>query len=132
MDPRLISAALVFSAVLMLGLAAILLTRDTTAKEIESRVLAATRGRLVEEEAEEEQQNAFRRLLFVIGRAIRARTKIYSERDILVLEGMISGSGMNAASLLPVILGLKAVLALSIPAIGFAWAHLSGLSTSRQ
>jgi tight adherence protein C len=131
-DQRIISAGLIFSAVLLLGLAAILMMRDNSAKEIESRVLGLTRGRQTEASPDEPRMMGAGRLLFWIGRTIRGNTKFYSERDILVLEGMIAGSGLSPTAVLPVILGLKAVLMVAVPAVGFAYAHVADFSGTQQ
>jgi len=131
MDQHLLPVALICSAILLLGLAAILMTRDNTAKEVEARVLQATRGRAADDAADEPAMSGPKRLLYWIGRTIRSKTKFYSEHDILVLEGMIAGSGLNAA-LLPIILGLKAVLLFAIPALAFAYVHIAGYSPTRQ
>ena len=131
-DQRIISAGLIFSAVVLLGLAAILMMRDRSAKELEARVLGVTSGRQLDDLPDEPRMIGAGRFLFWIGRTIRRNTRFYSERDILALEGMIAGSGLSPAAVLPVILGLKAVLMLAIPAMGFTYAYLAGFSGSRQ
>jgi tight adherence protein C len=132
MDPRVLAVGMVCSAVLLLGLAAVLLLRNNSAQEMEARVLSATQGRQVADPLDGAPLFGIRRLLHWIGRTIRGNTKFYAERDILVLEGMISGSGMNPANVLPIILGLKAVLVFAVPAIGFIYAHFAGFSASKQ
>ena len=131
-DQRIISGGLISSAMLLLGLAAILMMRNSSAREIESRVLGVTRGRQTDAAPDEPRMMGAARLLFWIGRNIRGNTKFYSARDILVLEGMIAGSGLSPAAVLPVILGLKAVLMLAVPAIGFAYVHLARFSGTQQ
>jgi tight adherence protein C len=131
-DARLLTAGLIFAAILLLGLAAVLMLRDNSAKDMEARVIAATRGRVAPDPLREAPLIGIRRLLHWLGRTIRGNTRFYSERDILVLEGMISGSGMNPARVLPIILGLKAVMVLAVPAIGFTYARLANFSGSAQ
>ena len=94
--------------------------------------MEATRGRLATDPLDEAPMAGAGRLLHWLGRTIRGYTKLYSERDILVLEGMIAGFGMSPPAVVPVILGVKAVLVFAIPAIGFAYVHLAGFSGTEQ
>ena len=129
-DPRLLSAGLVFAAILLIAMAAILMLRDTAARDMEDRVLTATRRRLpVESTNAGSELFGVRRLLQWIGEAIRGNPNFYATKDILVLEGMIAGSGMNAARVLPMVLGLKAVLIFAVPLVGFLYAYFAGFST---
>jgi tight adherence protein C len=132
METHAVSIGLILSAVLLLGVAAILMLRESSARDIEARVMDATRGRRVVDPDQEAPLVGARRLLFLIGRTIRDYTRLYSERDILVLEGMISGFGMSPQSVVPVILGIKAVLVVAVPLIGFTYVRVAGFTGTQQ
>lgn len=131
-DSHFLIVGLIFGALALLSLAAVLIARDSAKQEVEERVLATMRGRDLVKTDPAVAPDPIRRALYWIGRTIRGRTKFYSERDILVLEGMITGSGMDPTRLLPVILGLKAVLIVAVPGLAFMYAHLAGYTGSSQ
>ncbi len=131
-DQRFLSAGLMFTAIILVGLAAIVMLRDNASRDMEARVMTATRRRLPADPLAEEPLFGVRRLLHWLGETIRGNTKFYAEKDLLVLEGMIAGSGMSPARVLPIILGLKAVLAFAIPILGFLYTHFMGYSGRQQ
>jgi len=127
-----LSSGLIAVAILLIGIAAVMMLRDTAARDMEARVLTATRRRMAQGPLADGPAFGIRRLLYWLGETIRGNTKIYAQKDILVLEGMIAGSGMDPARLLPMILGLKAILALAVPAVGFLYAYLMGFTARAQ
>lgn len=131
-DDRLLSAGLMAGAILLLGVAAIIMLRAVSARELETRVLSATRGQARGAADADTPPIGIRRLLFWVGKLVRGRTRVWSERDILVLEGMIAGSGMNPAQVLPMILGLKAMLVFAVPGLAFAYGKVAGLTGNQQ
>lgn len=132
MESQFLAAGLVFVAVLVLGGASVLMLRDTAVKGLEERVVAATHGRAARDPMAAVPLVGLRRLLHWIGRTIRGNTKLYSERDILVLEGMIAGGGMNPATVLPVVLGIKAVLMVAIPVLALVYANAMDYPIGKQ
>ena len=132
MDPRFLSAGLVSAAVLLIGLAAIMMLRDNANRDMEARVLTATQRRVPVDPLGAEPLFGIGRLLHWLGETIRGNTKFYASKDLLALEGMIAGSGMNPAQILPMILGLKFVLLFAVPVLGFLYAHLAGYTPQGQ
>jgi tight adherence protein C len=120
-------------AILLIGVAGVLLLRDIAAKNLEQRVLSlAGGGQDGVAHGETTALGTLRRLLRWIGETVRARTRFYSERDILALEGMIAGSGFNPHNVLPILLGIKALLAFGVPAAAILYGRLAGLSGTQQ
>lgn len=132
MDNRVLTAGLVFGAVILLGMSAIVLLGDNGSKGMEARVLSATRPRHQAGGAGDDGPAGLSWLLHWLGRTIRGRTRFYAESDILQLEGMISGVGLNPDRLLPLILGLKALLTVAIPLAVFVYARIAGFSGPKQ
>jgi tight adherence protein C len=56
---------------------------------------------------------------------VLGRTRFYSERDILALEGMISASGFQTNAVLPVVLGIKVVMAIGVPLAALLYGRLT-------
>lgn len=68
-----------------------------------------------------------RRSLSWTGATALGRTRVYSERDILALEGMISASGFRTSAVLPVVFGMKVVVAIGIPAATTLFGRLADI-----
>ena len=131
-DPRIYAAGLIAAALFMVGVAAYLMLRDNSMKDMEHRVLTATRQNIERDTPEEAPLTGVRWLLHWLGQTIRSYTRFYSERDIMVLEGMIEGSGLNPERLLPIVLGSKALLTVAVPTVGFVYANFAGYSGPKQ
>ena len=133
LTPHLLSAILVGLALLLVGIAVVLAGRDSIARDLEARVLSTTRGLTPPGEA---PLIGVRRLLRWIGQILsgttRGDTRFCSERDILALEGMISGIGMNPTRVVPIVMGLRTLLAIAVPALAFACARLAGWPVAHQ
>jgi tight adherence protein C len=128
-DQALLTALLAAAAIMVAALALVMMLRGLAARTLEQRV--ATLGGLKHEtEQAIAPISAVRRLLFWIGEMVRGRTRIYSERDILALEGMIAAAGFKPRGVLPVLLGVKVVLAVAIPATFVLYAEAADFTTS--
>jgi tight adherence protein C len=67
-----------------------------------------------------------------IGATVRSRTQFYSEHDILALEGMISASGFRPHAVLPVVLGVKVVMAVGVPLAAVLYGRVFALTGTHQ
>ena len=120
-------------AFLLLAGAAVLMLRDIAARNLEQRVMSLVGGG--QDKVAREANSllgTLRQMLRWIGETVRGRTRFYSERDILVLEGMIAGSGLSPRNVLPIVLGVKAILAVGTPVAAVVYGRVAGLSGTEQ
>lgn len=119
------------AAAILLGAAALLLSfRGMAARSLEHRVISVSSPSAAGHgPADASPLGLLRRLLGGIGALVRG-TRFYSERDILALEGMISASGFRTNAVLPVVLGVKVVAAIGIPAAALLYGRLAGFTGS--
>lgn len=129
-DQTLLTLLLVCGAALLAAVIVLLMMRGLAARTIEQRVSAVSRAQssVDESETEAEPTNAVRRLLHWIGEAVRGRTQFYSEADITALEGMIASAGFRPKTLLPILLGMKVVMAVAVPALALFYGAVADLS----
>ena len=66
-------------------------------------------------------------LLHSLGEAIRKRSRMYSEEDVALLEGMILAGGFNPRQLLPLVIGAKMVTMVVAPLIAVTFGLLMDL-----
>jgi len=109
-----------------------LMLRDVASRNLEQRVLSLAGGGGEEAREATSLLGILRRLLRWIGETVRGRTKLYSERDLLVLEGMIAGSGFSPQNVLPIVLGVKALLSVGIPLAVVIYGRLAGFSGTQE
>jgi tight adherence protein C len=123
---------LLIAGALVLGAAALMLSwRGLAARSLEHRVISVSSPASVDQfRADTSPLNWLGRFLGWIGATVRGRTRFYSERDILALEGMISASGFRTNAVLPVVLGIKVVAVIGIPAAALLYAQLAGVTGS--
>jgi tight adherence protein C len=132
-DRALLTALLAAGAVLLAAIALIVVLRGLAARTLEQRVAALAGGQSGNQgQVDATPLGGVRRLLHWIGEMVRGRTRFYSERDILALEGMIAASGFRPQTVLPILLGVKVVLAVAIPAAAILYGQLAGLSGSQK
>jgi tight adherence protein C len=132
-DRTLLTAMLAASAVLLAGIALIMTLRGLANRTVEQRVTAVAAMRAgggLHQDAT--PLNLVRRLLFWVGETVRGRTRFYSERDLLALEGMIASAGFRPRAVLPILLGVKVVLAVAIPAAALLYSEVAGVSVSQK
>jgi tight adherence protein C len=128
----LITALLAAAAVLMAGGAMLFALRGMEARSLERRVLSAANVTAPQDLEAAESLGLGQRLLRWVGETIRGRTRFYSERDLLALEGMLAAGGFNPRKVLPVVLGAKAVLAVAVPASVLLYGRLADATGSRE
>jgi Flp pilus assembly protein TadD len=130
-DRVLLALAVIGLAILLVAGAAALMLREMAARDLEQRVvsLANVDGAVL---GSPSALGGMHRLLSWIGATVRGSTKLYSDRDLMVLEGMISGTGFNPRTVLPLVLGAKVVLAIGIPLVAILYARFMGLSGGQQ
>ena len=133
-DDRILLALLAIGlAILLVAGAAALMLREMAARDLEQRVVSLANGRIDGAAlGSPSALGGMHRLLSWIGATVRGRTKLYSDRDLMVLEGMISGTGFNPRTVLPLVLGAKVVLAIGIPLVAILYARFIGLSGGQQ
>ena len=121
-----------FGAMLLAGVAVVMVLRGLTARTLEQRVtaIAATRSTAQPDE-DTSTLGSMRRLLHWIGETIRGKTKFYSEKDVAALETMIASAGLQPRALLPVLLGIKVVAVVGMPLIAFVYGEAANM-TGRQ
>lgn len=128
MDSRFLGILLFFGGLILAGIAAVMVARSVTARTMERRVAAISRMRTPRTlEEEEKQQGAtpqlsrFTRLLQSLGETIRQRRMLYSDKDIIALEGLISSAGLSPEKLLPVLLAMKVIMLVGIPLVALGY-----------
>ncbi|WP_158928532.1 type II secretion system F family protein [Acidisphaera sp. S103] len=127
-DQALLLGLLAGSAVVIAGIALTMMLRGLEARTLEQRVASLSRssdGRGVVRDVR--AAGAARRLLSWIGKMVREHAMFCPERDIAALEDMIASAGFRPRRVLPVLLGIKIMLAVAIPAAGILYAEAMGL-----
>ena len=118
-----------FGALLLAGVAVIMMLRSLTARALEQRVAAVASSRSAAQgPVDTSALGAMRRLLHWIGATIRGRTSLYSEKDVAALESMIASAGFQPRALLPVLLGIKVVAVVAVPLVALLYGEAAGLS----
>ncbi len=133
-DPITILAVVFAAGAMMLAAGALVLTlRGLSARSLEQRVIAVSSGSAIDQvRTDASGWGWLQRPLGWIGATVRGRTRFYSERDILALEGMISASGFSTHAVLPVVLGIKVVMAVGVPLAVILYGRLTGLTGTHQ
>ncbi len=131
-DRALLTAILAALAVLLVGVALMMVLRGLAARTLEQRVMAFTLPGAQTPEQSATPIDFVGRLLSGLGEMVRGRTRLYSERDITALEGLIAASGMKPRNLLPVLLGIKVVLLVGAPAAALLYGEAVGLPFKQQ
>lgn len=91
-------------------LAAFLLLREARHRDLQARVLAITAG-----DADPPRRAIIGGLLRAIGQKAINGSRLYSKKDIELLEDVIAACGLNPRRTVPIILGGKLVLMLGVP-----------------
>lgn len=129
-DRALITGLIAASAVMVAAIALIMTLRSLAARTLAQRV-GSLQG-LTPAGADAVGASAARRLLHWIGETVRGRTRFYSERDILALEGIIASAGFAPRNVLPMLLGMKVVLAVAVPAAAILYGQAAGLPLNQK
>jgi tight adherence protein C len=130
-DQTLLTGLLTAGAIMIATIALVMTLRGLAARALEQRVASFTRPFADQgPEPDTSPIGTIRRLLFWIGEMVRGRTRFYSERDIVALEGMIASAGFRPRGVLPVLQGVKVVLAVAIPSAALLYSQAAGFPTS--
>lgn len=119
---------LIAMAALLVAAAAFVLMREASASRLNRRIdeLLPNQGGAVVP-AVEMPLGGFGRMLRHLGERLGGATRFYSEDDLRALESAITAAGMNAARVLPMVLGTKILLAVLIPALAIIYGLAAGL-----
>lgn len=131
-DHALLTALLAVASVLLVGVALLMMLRGLAARTLEQRVRGYTSPHATEIIPSATPIDFLGRLLSGVGEVVRGRTRLYSERDIATLENLIAASGMKPRNVLPVLLGLKVVLLIGVPAAALLYAEAAGMTLKQQ
>jgi tight adherence protein C len=131
-DRALLTAILAAASVLLVGVALMMVLRGLAARTLEQRVTAVTVPGAETPRQDTTPIDFFSRFLSGLGEMVRGRTRLYSERDIATLEGLIAASGMKPQNLLPVLLGIKVMLLIGAPAAALLYGEAAGLPLKQQ
>jgi tight adherence protein C len=131
-DHALLTALLAVASVLCVGIALLMMLRGLAARTLEQRVRGYTSPNPADVIPAATPIDFVRRILSGLGGMVRGRTRMYSERDIATLETLIVASGMKPRNVLPVLLGLKVVLLIGVPAAALLYAEAMGMTLKQQ
>jgi tight adherence protein C len=109
-----------------------MMLRGLSARTLEQRVRGYTSPHANEIIAPATPMDFAGRLLSGLGEIVRGRTRLYSERDIATLENLITASGRKPRNVLPVLLGLKVVLLIGVPAAALLYAEAADMTLKQQ
>jgi tight adherence protein C len=130
-DRAPIVGLLIAMAALLVFAAALLLLRESSTTKLTRRIdelLPAQGGTL--RQAAPLPLGGLGRLLRQIGERLGGATRFYSEQDIGALESAITAAGLNANRLLPMVIGMKLLLAVLIPVTAIFYGLVAGLRGS--
>lgn len=127
-DRAQLLGVLITAAALLVVAAALVLMREATASRLNQRVDDLRVGQTgAAEQAVPMPLGGLGRLLRRIGERLGGATRFYSEQDLGALESAITAAGWNANRVLPMVLGLKGLLAVLIPSAAILYGLLAGL-----
>lgn len=130
LDTITLAILVVGAAIIMAISAAVVLARGAEDKDLSVRVQGILRPEVVDEQLTRRSRNAavapFRRL----GEILRDRALV-SPKDLEEFQMAIASAGLNPRAAVPTFLGIKAVLLVALPVIGFLYGYLNGFSIPR-
>ena len=113
-DRLTLITGLVAAVALLIGLSAALLLREARRRDLESRVVFAVGGDSTSGNFAAGGLIAF---LNSVGERIRRGTRFYSQKEIENLENLVLSAGLDPKSLVPVLVGAKFLMMVSLPII---------------
>lgn len=115
--------------VALVAFAAFLTLREAGRRDLEHRVLSVAVGiRPGANRRSTSIGGRLARMMYGLGLAVRRSTKLYSDADLAAMEGMIAAAGRNPRKVLPMILGLKVILAVMLPLAAYFYTGAVNLS----
>ncbi|HET6607322.1 MAG TPA: type II secretion system F family protein, partial [Rhodopila sp.] len=131
-DRALLTAILAALSVLLVGVALLMVLRGLAARTLEQRIRAFATPGAADTAVTDTPADFVSRFLAGVGEMVRGRTRLYSERDIAALETLILASGLKPRSILPILLGIKVVLLVGVPAAALLYAQAAGLPLKQE
>jgi tight adherence protein C len=134
MDDRVLMFVALASAItLLVTVATMILLREARVDDIENRIMRLSSGGPVVGGTEIVGGAGFAtKLLQGLGQIIRNRTRLYSERDLKVLEAVLEASGLNPKRLLPIVIAVKVLGIVLTPIAVILWGLFGHLSTMQM
>jgi tight adherence protein C len=123
----LLLPGLMSAVIILVGISALLLLRDSAHKDLEARVALIVANDCPSDTSLPERFRALTAFLRVIGESILTRTHFYSRDDLAALEGMLSAAGYHPKSLLPVVMGAKVVSLFLVPLVAVGYGFIAGV-----
>ncbi len=113
-EQRVVLGAVMTGVATLAGAASLLLMREARQRDLETRVMIATMGRSAPTVRRPGAVDVLRR----IGDAARRGGRLYSRQDQEHFRAVIAAAGYDARRLLPVLLGAKIALMVTMPVLG--------------
>ena len=130
MDNRvLLFMTLALAIMLLVTLATVILLREARVDDMETRIMRLSVGASVAGTEMPRSTGFATRILQGLGQIVRNRTRLYSERDLKVLEAVLEASGLNPKRLLPVVIAVKVLGITLSPVAVILWGLFGHLST---
>ena len=132
MDTRILMFLVLATVILLLVAAAtVILLREARIGDIENRMARLAVAVQVGGTETRRGSDLATRILQGLGQLIRSRTKLYSERDLKVLEAVLEASGLNPKRLLPVVIAVKVLAIVLLPIAAILWGLLTHMALLR-
>ncbi len=132
MDTRILMFLVLATVILLLVAAAtVILLREARIGDIENRMARLAVAVQVGGTETRRGSDLATRILQGLGQLIRSRTKLYSERDLKVLEAVLEASGLNPKRLLPVVIAVKVLAIVLLPIAAILWGLLTHMGLLR-
>lgn len=132
-DRMLLIASLLLATVLLVAVAVVMLLREAARRDLDLRVQAVVgAGAASNEEEGQSLRTAIADAVRQLGNAIRSGTKLYSDTELMALEGLIAAAGHNPRRVLPLVLGSKLVLMVLLPINMYIYLRFADLSSFVQ
>ncbi len=132
MDTRILMFMVLATVILLLVAAAtVILLREARIGDIENRMARLAVAVQVGGTETRRGSDLATRILQGLGQLIRSRTKLYSERDLKMLEAVLEASGLNPKRLLPVVIAVKVLGIVLLPIAAILWGLLTHMALLR-
>ena len=113
-DRAILAAGLMAGIVVLVGLSGALLIQEARRRDLEARIVQTVWGRSVARPASSGVIGCLH------GLGEWARRRLYSSHDTEKLQDMVSAAGFNPRHVLPLLLGSKFIMMLTLPAVAAA------------
>ncbi|MDE2334148.1 MAG: type II secretion system F family protein [Rhodospirillales bacterium] len=132
MDNRILMFTVLAAVILALvTAAAMMLLREARIGDLENRIRRLSVAVQVGGTEQQRGTGLATRMLQGLGQFVRSRTKLYSERDLKVLEAVLEASGLNPKRLLPVVIAVKVLSIVLLPLAMILWGVLGHMAMTQ-